>query len=123
MLKTQQRFKSERRNVFTEVINKIAWSSNGDMRMQSIDLTETYAYRTNKYMIYVEETIKRYNIIQRRTTKEDIKEHNPNWPERPDHPYRILIVWGSRSGKTNAVLNLINHEAKIDKIYLYAKDP
>ena len=25
-------------------------------------------------------------------TKEDIKEHNPNWPEIPDHPYRILII-------------------------------
>ena len=32
-------------------------------------------------------------------TKKDIKEHNPNWPETPDHPYRILIVGGSGSGK------------------------
>ena len=56
-------------------------------------------------------------------TKEDIKEHNPNWPEIPDHPYRILIIGGSASGKTNALLNLINHEPDIDKIYLYAKDP
>ena len=56
-------------------------------------------------------------------TKEDIKEHNPNWPEIPDHPYKILIVGGSGSGKTNALLNLINHEPDIDKIYLYAKDP
>ena len=56
-------------------------------------------------------------------TNEDIKEHNPNWPEIPDHPYRILIVGGSGSGKTNALLNLINHEADIDKIYLFAKDP
>ena len=56
-------------------------------------------------------------------TKEDIKEHNPNWPKIPDHPYKILIVGGSGSGKTNALLNLINHEPDIDKIYLYAKDP
>ena len=56
-------------------------------------------------------------------TKEDIKEHNPNWPQIPDHPYRILIVVGSGSGKINALLNLINHEPDIDKIYLYAKDP
>ena len=55
-------------------------------------------------------------------TKEDIKEHNPNWPNIPDHPYRILIFGGSGSGKTNALLNLINHEPDIDKIYLYAKD-
>ena len=54
--------------------------------------------------------------------KEDIKEHNPNWQELPDHLYWILIIGGSRSGKTNALLNLINHEPDIDKIYLYAKD-
>ena len=54
---------------------------------------------------------------------EDIKEYNPNWPEIPDYPYRILIVGGSGSGKTNALVNLINHEADIDKIYLFAKDP
>ena len=55
--------------------------------------------------------------------KEDIKEHNPNQSEIPDHPYRILIVGGSGSGRANALLNLINHEPGIDKIYLYAKDP
>ena len=55
-------------------------------------------------------------------TQEDIKEHNPNWPEIPDDPYRILIVGGSGSGKTNVLLNLINNEPDIDKIYLYAKD-
>ena len=41
-------------------------------------------------------------------TKENIKEHNPNWPQIPDHPYRILIIGGSGSGKTNSLLNLIN---------------
>ena len=44
ILKTQQTFKSERRNVFTEQVNKIDLSSNDDKRMQSFDLTETYAY-------------------------------------------------------------------------------
>ena len=24
--------------------------------------------------------------------KENTKEHNPNWPQIPDHPYRILIT-------------------------------
>ena len=56
-------------------------------------------------------------------TKENIKEHNPNWPQIPDHPYRILIIGGSGSGKTNSLFNLINEEPDIDKIYLYAKDP
>ena len=51
-------------------------------------------------------------------TKEDIKNHNPNWPESPDHPYRILIVTGSRSGKTNVLLNLTNQEPDIDKKFL-----
>ena len=55
-------------------------------------------------------------------TKENIKEHNPNWPQIPDHPYRILIIGGSGSGKTNSLFNLINHQPNIDKIYLYAKD-
>ena len=55
-------------------------------------------------------------------TKGNIKEHNPNCPEISDHPYRISIVGGYGSGKTNALLNLINQEPDIDKIYLYAKD-
>ena len=33
------------------------------------------------------------------------------------------MVGGSGSGETNAMVNLINHEPDIDKIYLYAKDP
>ena len=56
-------------------------------------------------------------------TNENIIEHNPKWPYIPDHPYRILIIGGSGSGKTNALLNLINNQPGIDKIYLYAKDP
>ena len=50
-------------------------------------------------------------------------EHNPKWPYIPDHPYRILIIGSSGSGKTNALLNLINNQLDIDQIYLYAKDP
>ena len=56
-------------------------------------------------------------------TKKNIIEHNSKWPYIPDHPYRILIIGGSGSGKTNALLNLINNQPDIDKIYLYAKDP
>ena len=54
---------------------------------------------------------------------ENIIEHNSKWPYIPDHPYRILIIGGSGSGKTNALLNLINNQPDIDKIYLHAKDP
>ena len=56
-------------------------------------------------------------------TNENIVEHNSNWPYISDHPYRILIIGGSGSGKTNVLLNLINNQPDIDKIYLYAKDP
>ena len=49
-------------------------------------------------------------------------EHNKNWPYIPDYPYRILIIGGSGSGKTNALINLMNEQNDIDKIYLYARD-
>ena len=51
--------------------------------------------------------------------KEKLKEHNPNWPELPDHPYRILIInpirpgllggvkyWGRRGKKTTPLKTL-----------------
>ena len=55
-------------------------------------------------------------------TNESNKEHNEKWPYIPDHLYRILIIGGSGSGKTNTLLNLINEQNDIDKIYLYARD-
>ena len=55
-------------------------------------------------------------------TNENNKEHNEKWSYIPDHPYRILIIGSSESGKTNALLNLIKEQDDIDKIYLYAKD-
>ena len=55
-------------------------------------------------------------------TNENNKEHNEKWPYIPDHPYRIIIIGGSGSGKTNALINLINEQDDIDEIYLCAKD-
>ena len=55
-------------------------------------------------------------------TNENNKKHNEKWPYIPDHPYRIIIIGGSGSGKTNALINLINEQNDIDKIYLHAKD-
>ena len=49
-------------------------------------------------------------------------ENNRNWPYIPDHPYRILIIGGSGSRKTNVLLNLLEKQSDIDKIYLHAKD-
>ena len=49
-------------------------------------------------------------------------ENNKKWSYIPDHPYRILILGGSGSGKTNALLNLLNEQHDIDKMYVYARD-
>ena len=54
-------------------------------------------------------------------TKENIKGHNPDCLQIPDHPCKTLIIKGSGFGKTSALLNLINHQPGIDKIHLYAK--
>ena len=55
-------------------------------------------------------------------TNENNKKHNKKWSYIPDHPYRILIIGGSGSRKTSALLHLIKEQDDIDKIYLYAKD-
>ena len=58
-------------------------------------------------------------------TNEKNEDHNLKWPYIPDHPYRMLIIEGFGSGKTNALLNLIKEkdsDSLIDKIHLYAKD-
>ena len=55
-------------------------------------------------------------------TNENKGKHNLKWPYIPYHSYRILIIGSSGSGKTNPLLNLINKQPDIDKIYLYAKD-
>ena len=48
---------------------------------------------------------------------------NLKWLYIADHSYRILITGGSGSGKTTALLNLINNQLETEKIYLYPKDP
>ena len=58
-------------------------------------------------------------------TNENNKKHNEKQPYIPDTPYIIIIIGGSGSGKTNALLNLIkeqDYHDVIDKIYLYARD-
>ena len=56
------------------------------------------------------------------TTNENNKEHNEKRPFISHRPYCILIIGGSRSGKTNALLNLIKEQDDIYRIYSYAKD-
>ena len=65
MSKTQQRFESERHNIFNKEIDKIALSSNDDKRMKAINLIETYAYGTSADLVSEKEEIKCSNIIKR----------------------------------------------------------
>ena len=51
ILKSQQRFKSDHHNVYTEEINKIALSSNDDKRLQTSDRIKTYPYGTNAFKV------------------------------------------------------------------------
>ena len=53
------------------------------------------------------------------TNENNKKDHT--WPYIPDHPYRITIIGGSESGKINTLINLINEQNDIHKMYLYAK--
>ena len=69
-------------------------------------MIEKYAYGTSRGLICKKEKIKRDNIIKQYKkinfdyiTKKDIKENNSKWPQIPDHPYRIIIVGGSGSGR------------------------
>ena len=54
-------------------------------------------------------------------TKGNNKEHNEKWPFIPYHQYRISIIGGSGSGKTNALLDLIKGQKDIDKILYVCK--
>ena len=77
---------------------------------------------------YQKEYREKMSDEQKQRYRDNQKKYRDNmtdskWPYIPDHPYRILIIGGSGSGKTNALLNLINNQPDIDKIYLYAKDP
>ena len=56
-------------------------------------------------------------------TNENKTKHNLKWPYIPDHSYIILIIGGSRSVKTNALLNLRYSQPDNNIIYFYAKDP
>ena len=53
---------------------------------------------------------------------ENKTENSKNCSYTPYHPYRILVIESSGSGKTNVLLNLIEKQPEIDKIYLNAKD-
>ena len=52
-------------------------------------------------------------------TKKNVKEHNTNWPQIPDHPCKILIIGGSGFGIMNSLFNSIKHQPDIaTKFYM-----
>ena len=62
MLKSQQRFKSERHNVYTEDVNKIALSCNDDKRLQTYDRITSYPYVTSAGKVCKTEILSKVNI-------------------------------------------------------------
>ena len=115
--------------MYTEEVNKITLSSNDDKRLQTFDRITTYPYGTNAFKVCESEMLMvkdlffeklQWNSVTTINIKminfdnyvnENKTKHNKNWPYIPDHPYRILIIGGLGSGKTNALLNqtLINY--------------
>ena len=63
------------------------------------------------------------DYVNENKTVQDLGSHNLKWLYIPDQPYRIPIIGGSGSGKTNPLLNLTKNHPDLDKIFLYAKDP
>ena len=61
------------------------------------------------------------NYVNGIAFNENKTKHNKNWPYIPDHSYRTLIIGGSGSGKTNLLLNLIEDQPDIDKIFCMLK--
>ena len=62
VLKSQQRFKSERHDVYSEEVNNIALSSNDDKRLQTPDKITTYPYGTSAGRVCKTELLSKVNI-------------------------------------------------------------
>ena len=108
--KSQQIFKSDFHNVYTEQINKIALSSNDDKRLQTFGKITTYPYGTNAFKLCESEMLSKLSMINFDDHANQNKiQHNLKRPYIPNHPYRILMIGHSGSGKINALLNLINN--------------
>ena len=121
--RSQEKFKSYNHDVHTEEVNKIVLSSNDDKRLQTFDIITTYPYGTNALKVCESEmlmvkdlffeklqwnSVTTINIKMKTLMKninfddyinENKTRHNKNWPYILDHPYRILIIGGSGSGK------------------------
>ena len=104
--------KSKNHNLGTNKTNKISLLCFNDKIYILRNGIETFAYG--------HKDIEMINLDS--ITTENNKKHNEKWPYIPDQPYIILIIGGPGSEKTNTLLNLMNEQYGIDKIYLYARD-
>ena len=95
--------------------------------MQTFDKGKTYSYGINPFKVCESEILRKIRckvwiINFDDYINENKTVHNKNWSYILDHPCRILIIGGSEFGKTNTLINLINEQNDIDKIYLCARD-
>ena len=63
ILKSQQKFKSEAHNVYTEEINKVGLSSNNDKRLQTFDRITSYPYGTSVLKVCKRELLSKYKLL------------------------------------------------------------
>ena len=63
ILKSQQKFKSEAHNVYTEEINKVGLSSNNDKRLQTFDRITLYPYGTSVLKVCKRELLSKYKLL------------------------------------------------------------
>ena len=122
---SQERFKGYNHDVYTEEVDKIAFSSIDDKRLQTFDRIRTYPYGTNVFKICENEMLMVKDLFFEKKminfdncVNENKTKHNESWPYIPDHPYRILIIGDSGSGKTNLLLTLIEINQTLIK-YIY----
>ena len=105
ILKSPKKFRTLKHYLFTEEINKIALSADNDKIIKSIDSIQTYAYRASKDLMCKDEEFKCDIVIKQYknminfddVTRENIKEHNLNWPQILDHPYSKVLIGVSGS--------------------------
>ena len=78
-----------------------------------------HPYGTNAFKVRESEMLEvklNIKIINFDSYVNENKTKHKNWPYMPHNSYRILIVGGSGSWKTNLLLKLIEKQPDIDKI-------
>ena len=62
ILRSQLRFKSDRHNVYTKEVNKIALNNKEDKRLQTFDRVTTYPYGTNAFKLCESEMLSKIQV-------------------------------------------------------------